>query len=475
MYLLIPFLLITTSFLSYFLLCPSAVCSVSLVNFTTVFPQALSTSILFLESFVWDALGVPLIVVLGLYFTVFKAKGAQFRALLNVPSILKDAFNAEASSETEHGISPWRILMTCVGGAVGIGNIAGICLAVQMGGPGALFWVWVVAILGVVLKYSEVYLGMKTRVLGPKGYEGGPAQYLPKAFGSNTLATLASILLCIYGVEIYQFHVMVDSVSLSWGFDPIISAVVLLVLVLAAALGGFQRVSLLASRTVPVFIVTYLIMSLCVLFYYIDEIPGVLALVVRSALTGHAPLAGFAGASFLSCVQHGIARGCYASDIGIGYNAMLHAESHDTNPVRQASLTYAGVLIDLLGVCTLSLLMVLVSGVWLEPVDSSLLVQHALSKVFPGMHLFMPLMILMLGYSTVIAFFAVGLKSAQSLFPSNQKKAKIAFFILGGAALFFFTFLKVEVAMSFMSLCGGALLILHLIAFWKLRHMIKFK
>lgn len=462
---LFPILLVAVIAISYLVFCPSSV----------ELPLLIPKAILFLESFVWDSCGIPLILFLGLYFTIFKAKGAQFKAWWNVGSILKEAFLSEKQHQDKEGISPWRILMTCVGGAVGIGNIAGICSAVQIGGPGALFWIWVVAILGVVLKYNEVYLGMVTRTYTATGFEGGPSRYLPLAFGSRHVATLASIMLCIYGIEIYQFHVMVDSVTLSWGWDRLVATIVLLSFVLAAAAGGFKRVSLVASSIVPIFITTYLLMSFGVLIYYFKEIPSALYLVFSSAFTGHAATGGFAGATILTCVQQGIARGCYASDIGIGYNAMLHAQSHDNHPERQASLTYAGVLIDLLGVCTLSLLIVLVSGVWLEPIDSSLLVQHALSKVFPGMQLFMPVMILLLGYSTVIAFFSVGIKSAQSLYPSNPQLAKGLFFTIAAAALFAFTRLQSEVALSFMSFCGGVLLVLHMIAFWKLRSQIKFE
>lgn len=465
---MLPFIILAfLSLVSYFAFCPS-VAHIAWIDF-------LSQAITIMESFVWDSLGIPLIIITGLYFTLFKAKGQQFRAWMNVGKILKEAFLSEKEHQDKEGISPWRILMTCVGGAVGIGNIAGICSAVQIGGPGALFWVWIVAILGVVLKYSEVYLGMTTRTYGAGGYEGGPSKYLPLAFGSKHVATLASLMLCIYGIEIYQFHVMVDSVTLSWGFDRLITTLVLLAFVLAAAAGGFKRVSLVASSIVPVFITTYLLMSLGVLFYYFEEIPSALYLVVSSAFTGHAPVGGFVGASIVTCVQQGIARGCYASDIGIGYNAMLHAQSHDNHPARQASLTYAGVLIDLLGVCTLSLLIILVSGVWTEPVDSSLLVQMALSRVFPGMQFFMPVMILLLGYSTVIAFFSVGLKSAQSLFPANPRMAKSLFFLIAAVALFSFTRLQSEVALSFMSFCGGVLLVLHLVAFWKLRNKIHFE
>lgn len=432
------------------------------------------------ESFVWEIVGFPLIVVLGLYFTIVRARGVQFRAWWNLRTLLKRSLAyEEGEGETRAGIAPWKIFMTSVGGAVGVGNIVGICLAVQMGGPGALFWVWIVAVLGVILKYSEVYLGMKTRILGPRGYEGGPTHYLPRAFPEGSfarryVASIVAMMLCIYGVEIYQFHVMVDSVTYSWGLDRLLTTCVLLALVLGAAAGGLQRVSFIASRIVPFLIALFLLMSLCVVLYFIQDLPATIMLVLSSAFTGHAPIAGFAGASALSCIQYGIARGCYASDIGIGYNAMLHVESQETSASKQASLTFAGVLIDLMGICTLSLLMVLVSGAWLEQIDSSLLVQHALGKIFPAMDLFMPVMILLLGYSTVIAFFSVGLKSAQFLAGGRPELGRRLFFLVGGVTLFFFSFLEVEAAMSFMALCGGLLLVLHLVAFWRLRKEIDF-
>jgi AGCS family alanine or glycine:cation symporter len=247
---------------------------------------------------------------------------------------------------------------------------------------------------------------------------------------------------------------------------------VLLGLVLYAGSGGVSRVGKISSTLLPVFILLYIIMGIWVIAHHISELPQLLNLVVRSAFTGHAAVGGFAGSSMLLAVQHGIARAAYSADIGIGNDSVIHSESQVAEPALQARLAVCGVFIDNL-VCTLSVLLVLLTGVWnLEtPIAASQMVQEALSLHFPLMHVFMPLFLMILGYTTIIAYFCVGMKCAKFLFPrfGNRIYLGYAMFILP-----LFSFFDQSQALLLMSVAGSLLLMINLVGIYRLRKQVEF-
>ena len=164
-----------------------------------------------IDSFFWSYIGFSLIVLCGLYFT-FQSKGLQFRILASIPSTLKDLHNS--AKHNTQGVPPLRLYFASIGGMIGLGNIVGITTALTIGGPGALVWVWVASFCGMLIKYAEIYLGIKHRVSNAKGgYDGGPMYFLQKAFRGKTFALLSALFLCIYGVEIYQFLIITDTLS----------------------------------------------------------------------------------------------------------------------------------------------------------------------------------------------------------------------------------------------------------------------
>jgi AGCS family alanine or glycine:cation symporter len=422
------------------------------------------------EEFLWTYLGFASIVGVGCWLTL-KTRFAQIRLF---PKAIKYALHAGKKEEEGHGVHPLKAFWATLGGAVGIGNVVGICSAVQIGGPGAVFWVWVVAFIGVLLKYTEVYIGMLYRQKrADGGWDGGPMYYLKHAYSHKWVPYLAAGLLWIYGVEVYQFHVMVDAFALTWDIPRTYVMVPMLLLVFLAVRGGMKSLSAMASKVVPIMIGCFLLMTSIVLVLNLGEIPHMLKEIFIGAFTGSAAVGGFVGSSFMQVFSQGIARGCYASDIGIGYTSILHTESSETRPERQASLTFLGMFADILGMCTLSMFLILVTGVWHEPIDQSLQVQVALSRYFPGMHLLMPVMIFFLGYSTVSAFFFFGLKCSSFLSP---KWGPTLYYIYGfGALVFFTTYGSTSHAMLLMSLVQLALLVINIGAFLKLYSKVKYE
>lgn len=420
------------------------------------------------DDFFWGYVGCALILVLG-FFLSLKAGFFQVRSF---PSICKNFISSLKNRATQQrGIHPIKVFFASTGGMIGIGNIVGIVTAVQIGGPGALVWVWVAGVIGAIVKYCEIYLGFKYRVANNEGgYDGGPMYFLKKAFKSPLFPLAVAFLLCIYGVDIYQFSVITDSLSSNWHLPRPLVVGVLLALVLFASLGGVARIGKLCSLVMPVFLVVYLLITLFVLGSEASRLPQVIVDVFRAAFSGHAAVGGFAGASVLLAIQHGFARAAYSSDIGIGYDSIIQSESSSTRPEMQGRLAILGVFIDNL-ICTLSILIVLVTGVWAEPLQGSQLVQVALSAYIPYMEYFIPLFFIVTGYTTLIAYFVVGLKCARYLFPRLGRKIFITYSVV---SFCFFSFVPQNHALLVMSVSGALLLLTNLTAIFRLRHEIVF-
>jgi len=421
------------------------------------------------ENFLWSYLGFPAIVGIGLYLT-FRSGAVQIRKF---PHVVRTFFSFLFSKENRSaGVHPLKVFFACIGGCVGIGNIVGVTTAVQLGGPGAVFWIWVTAAIGAIVKYAEVYLGMRHRVASEKGgYQGGPMYVLAKAFSGKWAVKLFCVLMCIYGVEIYQFSVMTSSVSENFGISKPVIAFAFLALVLFAEAGGVRRVGAISSIIIPVFIVGYLGVGLYVLAANIVAIPQVLADIFRYAFTPHAACGAFIGSSLMFSISQGIRRACYSCDIGVGYASIMHSESAEKNAAKQAQLTIFEVFLDTFVICTMSLVIVLTTGTWTSPIDSIYLVQHALSQYFPYMELFIPLLLFMLGYSTIITYFCAGMKTALFLFPKHGRKLYYAYAV---CVLPLFSFIDTSQANTVMSLVLVTLLTLNLTAIFRLRHDLKF-
>lgn len=422
-----------------------------------------------LDSFFWGYLAFILILLLGLTLTI-KTRFFQIRAF---PSILKTFFSLMKKQPEARGVHPLKVFFASVGGMIGIGNIVGIITAIQIGGPGALFWVWMAALVGTVIKYSEVFLGLKHRVVNDKGgYDGGPMYFLQLAFNNRWIPILVSALLCIYGVEIYQFAVVTDSLTTNFDINRYVVMASLLLLILYSSSGGISRLGKVCAWIMPAFVILYALMSFWIIFKEAALLPDVLKNVLVSAFTGHAAVGGFAGSSVLLAIQHGISRAAYSADIGIGYDSIIQSESNTVHPERQARLAVLGVCIDNF-ICTLSILVVLLSGIWKSPeqIQGSLIVQTALSQYFPYMHIFMPVFLFVAGYTTLIAYFCVGIKCARFLNPKYGMPLYIAY---GTISWIFFSFFDQTQALLVMSLSGACLLIANLLGIFILRNQIVF-
>ena len=239
---------------------------------------------------------------------------------------------------------------------------------------------------------------------------------------------------------------------------------------MVTAHGGVARVGKVCGLIIPSFIVIYVALTLVLFLRHMDTLLPTLQLIFSSAFSGKAAVTGSTAGGLLVTVYQGMARGCYSGDIGIGYAAVANAESSLGDPAKQARLTILGVFLDTFVVCTATCLIIISTGVWSEPIPASQLVQEALDREFGMMQWFMPGFLFLLGYSSMIAFFVVGLKCAQFLSPSRGKQVYTAY---AASAFLFFSFFDQSKALLLMSVSGALLLIINAYGIFRLRREIK--
>lgn len=426
------------------------------------------------DDFYWRYLGFFLIILAGLYFS-FKSGFYQIRVLRHLPATIK-ALTAYSKKEMP-GVSPIRLYFASIGGMVGLGNIVAVITALLIGGPGALFWLWIAAIAGMLIKYAEIYLGMKyRRPNGQEGYDGGPMFTIPAAFKGKlgvVLANIAAFLLCIYGVEIFQFTVIIDTIQDNVPISKEIIIFIFLAITVYVGLGGVKRLANVCTFLMPLFIVLYIILCGWVIFLNWALVPEMLATVFKSAFAGHAAVGGFAGSTLLMAAQQGAARAVYSADVAIGFDSIIQSETKSNNFYYQARLAIVASFTDAI-ICSMSMIVVYLTGLWTDPVGfkTSEYVAHALSRHIPHSQYFIAFVIFLAGFTTIVAYFAVGLKAAKFLSPRFGKGIYYAYAIF---AFWFFAHFDQTKVYLIMSLSGGLLILINLSAIMKLRKNVCFK
>lgn len=435
--------------------------------------DSIISTLTLIDSFFWDYIGVYLILLPGLYFTI-STKGFQFRVLANFRKVFSD-LGKQAKQKDEPGVNPFKLYFASVGGMIGLGNIVAVVTAITIGGPGAIFWVWISAFAGMLIKYSEIYLGIKYRVRNKKeSYDGGSMFYLRKAFTSKSIPMIAAFMLCVYGVEVFQFKVINDALIKTFHFNENIVIGVTLAITLYTALGGIRRLSNICTALMPPFMISYIALGLWIILQNYQALPDVFSDIFRCAFMGHAPLGGFVGAGIMATLHYGVARAVYSGDIAIGYDSIVQSETKINKPELQAKLAIFGQLTDTI-ICTITLLIVLTTKVWtLSDINnpSEVIVKALLSSQIPYIEAFMTILFFMAGYTTILSYFSVGMKSSSFISKKWGKKIYIIYAIIAFISTKFF---DQSHLIMLMSLSGGILVLLNISGIWKLRKEIKFK
>ncbi len=321
-----------------------------------------------LNSFAWGPVMLVLLVGTGIFLT-FRTGWLQVRWF---GYIMKNTIGSLfRKSDKDHGgnLSPFQAVTTALAGTVGTGNIAGVTGAIFVGGPGAVFWMWISAFFGMCTKYSEIALAMKFRIKDENGvYKGGPMYYIENGLGKNwkLLAVIFAILggLASFGIgNIAQSSEIAGAMQGLFGLSPLVTGILLAVLVAVVVIGGVKRIGQVTSYLVPFMSVFYILAGIVVIVMRIGEIPAVLAAIFTEAFSMKAAEGAIFGVAIMKAMQNGFARGVFSNEAGLGSAPIAHAASSTEEPAEQAIWGVFEVFIDTIIICTITALAVILSGV----------------------------------------------------------------------------------------------------------------
>ncbi len=317
------------------------------------------------SSWAWGPAMLILLLGTGLYLTI-RLRFLPLRNLFYAFSLLWKRRNPKEEGD----ISPFAALMTAMAATVGTGNIAGVAAALFIGGPGAIFWMWMTALVGMATKYSEALLAVKYRETDDEGrHVGGPMYYIKNGMGEKwkPLAVAFALFgtIAAFGIgNMVQANAVAGAMETAFGFDNQTTGIVLMILVGLVMFGGIQRIAHTATALVPIMAILYIGFSLYILGTYLDKLPGALVTIVESAFTGSAAAGGFAGAGLILAIQFGVARGVFSNEAGMGTAPIAHAAAKTNDPVEQGHIAMLGTFIDTIILCTMTALVIMVTGVW---------------------------------------------------------------------------------------------------------------
>ena len=330
------------------------------------------------------------------------------------------------NSEGVGDISAFRALMTSLSATIGTGNIAGVATAIALGGPGALFWMWITALVGMATKYSEAVCAVRYRETDAGGNQiGGPMYYIKNGLGKRW-RWLAFLFALFGSIAAFGIGNMVQSNSIAdalddFGMAPLVTSFILVVLVGLALFGGIKSIAAWASRLVPFMAVLYVTAGLVVLLYNVGEIPSALALIVTNAFTGTAATGGFAGATLMMAIQFGVARGVFSNEAGLGSAPIAHAAAKTDNPVRQGTIAMLGTFIDTIIVCSITGLVIITTGAWTSDETGADLTAMAFSAQLPLMgHYIVSVGLVIFAFTTILGWSYYGEKCWQFIFGVNR-------------------------------------------------------
>lgn len=415
--------------------------------------------------------GPPMLVLLigtGLYLTIL-LKGMQFRVL---PHALTLIFQKESSRNGD--ISHFAALMTALSATVGIGNIVGVAVAITLGGPGAVFWMWMTGLVGMATKYAEAVLAVKFREQGEYGMRGGPMYYLATGARLPWLGWLFALFTACaaFGIgNMTQANAVAGIFESTFHIQPWMTGVVLMVMTALVILGGITSIGRFTSVLVPFMITAYVGSALIVLVLNATEIPQALSSIVYYAWNPIAAGGGFAGATVAAAMRYGLARGIFSNESGLGSAPIAAAAARTDDPVRQALVSMTQTFIDTLVVCSMTALVILTAAPWTQDVGAAQLTSASFGETLgPTGELIVALSIALFAYSTLIGWNYYGEKAIEYLIgPQAIRYYRVVFVVvvLIGATS------KLELVWNVSDLMNGMMAIPNLIGLLLLAKIVK--
>ncbi|HSW54085.1 MAG TPA: sodium:alanine symporter family protein [Ignavibacteriaceae bacterium] len=410
--------------------------------------------------------GVPLIALLvgtGIYLT-FLLKGLQFRKLYHS---LWLALVKRKEDNSEGDISHFQALMTALAATVGTGNIAGVATAIAIGGPGALFWMWITGLFGMATKYAEAVLAVKYRIKDKNGnMSGGPMYYLANGMNLKWLGALFAVFAAVaaFGIgNMVQSNSVADAVKYSFNLPVEITGIILALATGLVLLGGIKSIGKVAGILVPIMVIFYFLAALFVVIIHIDQIPSVISHVLVEAFTDTAAAGGFAGATIMLTIRSGISRGVFSNESGLGSAPIAAAAAQTKHPVTQALVSMTQTFIDTIIICSMTGFAILVSGVLPTGLTGATLTQKAFETALPGEWggIIVSIGLIFFAYSTILGWSYYGEKSVEYLLGEKSVKPYRLLFVF---MVFVGAIVKLELVWTFADIMNGLMALPNLIA-----------
>lgn len=404
--------------------------------------ETLTTIFSSINSVVWGPLMLVLLLGVGIYLQI----GLKLMPFRKFGTGLKLMWQGRDESKTPEGepktdedgeISPFNALMTALAATIGTGNIAGVATAIALGGPGAVFWMWITALVGMATKFSEALLAVRYRETDSTGYHiGGPMFYIKNGLGRKWLwlggafAFFGSV--AAFGIgNTVQSNSVADALGTTFGIPAWVTGLVLMVLAGAVIIGGIKRIGKVAGKLVPIMGILYVIAGLVVLVINSSQIGEAFSMIFYYAFNPHAAMGGFAGAAVMAAIRFGVARGIFSNEAGLGSSPIAHAAAKTKNPVRQGLVAMLATFIDTIVVCTITALVILTSTVWMEGEAGASLTALSFDAALPGYgNQIVSLALAVFAFTTLLGWSFYGEKCFQFLFGTRSIMLYRVLFVL---------------------------------------------
>ncbi len=433
-----------------------------------------------INAFAWGPpmlgiLGVTgVLLTLGLVFMPWRKVGYGFQLLFD-----KDGATGEGE------VKPFNALMTALSATVGTGNIAGVATAIALGGPGAIFYMWLIALFGMATKYAEAVCAVTYRERDATGkFVGGPMYYLRNGVGefAPELGKWLGLAFAVFGAvaafgigNAVQVNSMAAALDNSFGVPEWATGVIVAALVGVVVIGGIRRIGEVAGKLVPAMIVLYLGAALLILAINVTAIPDAIGLIFTHAFTPAAATGGFAGAAVAAAIRFGIARGVFSNESGLGSAAIAHAAAQTNSPVRQGIIAMLGTFIDTLVVCTMTALVILTSGAWTMTgadgagLTGAVLTSTGFETSMAGGHYIVTIALAIFAFTTILGWSYYGERCWQYLFKEKSLVIYRGLWVLAALA---FANVKVDLVWNLADTLNGLMAVPNLIGLLLLAPMV---
>lgn len=396
-----------------------------------------------LTNFLWGTPLIAVTLITGIYLTL-RSGFFQFRHFGHIIKSLfsKDRRTGGGEGDEKKALTPFQAISVAIGGTVGVSNMSGVATAIATGGPGALFWLWVAALMGMIIKMAEVTLAVYYRENQPDGtFRGGPTYYMQNGLGKEKGYKFWKIFAVIFGLCIFmtwfitlQNYTVSEAIGGTFDIPYIIPSIVYVLGIYLVIIGGIKKVGVIASYVTPVMCAFYIIGSLIILAVNWDNIPNTFAMIFKGAFTAQSAAGGFLGASVAYTMRLGFARSVYSNEAGWGTSPMVHASANTDHPVKQGLMGAFEVFVDTIIICTLTGLVVIATGYWNSGLEGATLTLTAFESVMgSAARIMVALSIFLFGLTTSTGWFTYYQVILDHWLGGNQKVNNIAskIFIIG--------------------------------------------